>query len=104
MEVIVHLIRLHPGIEPERFESWVCEVDYATCPELPSVCSFSVQRCAGADLSQYFEVIAVRSLAEFERDMATAAFAELERAFDTMASVVGTLSGTRLGAGYFSSR
>ncbi|ATL69259.1 RedY protein [Nocardia terpenica] len=101
METIVHLIRLHPHTDPRAFESWVREVDYATCPRLPSVRAFAVQRAPAADGSwHYFEVIQVTSRAEFERDMRTPAFAELETTFETMASVVQEFAGVRVGSGY----
>lgn len=102
MEIIVHLIGLHPQTDPAAFESWVREVDYATCPELPSVLAFSVQRApdpSGAGY-HYFEVIQVSSYPEFERDMETPAFKKLESDFETMASVLREFAGTRLEPGY----
>ncbi|MBL1075894.1 hypothetical protein JK358_15970 [Nocardia sp. 2] len=102
MELIVHLIELHPYIDPDRFESWVREVDYATCPQLPSVRGFSVQRTA--EDTRYFEVIEVSSRADFDKDMDTPAFKSLVAAFDTMASVVTEYAGTRLEPGYRAAR
>ncbi|MFG1796232.1 hypothetical protein [Nocardia sp. NPDC049149] len=100
MELIVHLIRLHADTDAAAFESWVREVDYATCPELPSIRSFSVQRIPDSPRN-YFEVIQVDDLAEFERDTRTPAFARLVAAFDTMAAVTTEIAGTRVGPGYY---
>ncbi|MFE7722000.1 hypothetical protein ACFU44_23475 [Nocardia rhizosphaerihabitans] len=105
MQVIVHLIELQPGTEPAAFESWVQTVDYATCPDLPSVRAFSVQRVPPAvgEPRRYFEIIQVSSHQEFEADMQTPAFKGLVAAFDTMALVVQELVGVRLEPGYIAS-
>ncbi|MEV6279615.1 hypothetical protein [Nocardia sp. NPDC051832] len=98
MDLIVHLIRLHPGIDPADFETWVRDTDYRTCPQLPSVRSFSVQRTATP--GQYFEVIQVSSRADFEQDMHTPEFKGLVAAFDTMATVTEEFEGVRIDPGY----
>ncbi|MFD9073447.1 RedY protein [Streptomyces lasiicapitis] len=101
--VIVHRIRLHDGVDPERFESWVRDVDYATCPRLPAVVSFAVQRvtvAAAAASGEYFEIIEVTSRADFERDMRSEPFHRLVADFDKMAAVVAELTGDRVGSGY----
>ncbi|WP_338896095.1 RedY protein [Streptomyces sp. TG1A-60] len=111
MAIIVHRIRLHDGVEPARFETWVRDVDYATCPELPSVVSFSVQRvveesCAdagpavGGESFHFFEVIEVTSREAFERDMRSAQFHKLVAEFGQMAKVVDEMAGERVGRGY----
>ncbi|MFF9898100.1 RedY protein [Streptomyces longispororuber] len=103
MTFIVHRIRLHDGVEPERFESWVREVDYATCPELPSVLAFAVQRLApatGGGPAEYYEVVEVTGRADFERDMRSEPFRRLVADFEKMASVVAEWSGERVGPGY----
>ncbi|WP_172382326.1 RedY protein [Streptomyces sp. MNP-20] len=103
MAVIVHRIRLHDGVAPERFESWVRDVDYATCPELPAVRAFGVQRRAfgeGGGAVEYFEIIEVTSAAEFERDVRSEPFRRLVADFEKMAAVVDEWSGERVGAGY----
>lgn len=102
MDIIAHQIRLHEDTAPARFEAWVRESDYAACRQLPSVLAFSVQRVAAEPDSpcHYFEVISVTSGKEFQRDMRTTAFQKLAATFDTMASVVGEVSGTRIEPGY----
>ncbi|MFD9905366.1 RedY protein [Streptomyces sp. NPDC059063] len=108
MEIIVHRIRLHDGVDPERFESWVREVDYAACPRLPAVVSFGVQRVTGAEgepvahaeYAEYFEIIEVTGRAAFERDMRSETFRQLVADFEKMASVVAELTGERVGDGY----
>ncbi|MFB7657282.1 MULTISPECIES: RedY protein [unclassified Streptomyces] len=102
MDVIIHRIRLHDGVDPARFETWVREVDYATCPRLPSVRAFGVQRVTTEQAAafHYFEVITVSGLDEFSRDMKTEAFQGLVAAFDSMASVVDETSGERIEPGY----
>ncbi|EPH46243.1 RedY protein [Streptomyces aurantiacus] len=101
--VLVHRIRLHEGVDPERFESWVREVDYATCPRLPAVVSFAVQRVTDAEAAapgEYFEIIEVTGRADFERDMRSEPFLRLVADFDKMATVVAELTGDRVGSGY----
>ncbi|MFG2681655.1 RedY protein [Streptomyces sp. NPDC048392] len=102
MDVIIHRIRLHDGVDPARFEAWVRDVDYATCPQLPSVRAFEVQRVSTEPAApfHYFEVISVGALDDFSRDMKTEAFQGLVAAFDTMASVVDEMSGERIEPGY----
>lgn len=102
MEIIVHRIRLRPEVDPARFETWVREVDYATCPQLPSLRSFSVQRVSDDPAApvHYFEVIAVDSQEAFELDMRTAAFRGLVDGFDRMATVVDDCAGVRIEPGY----
>ncbi|MFI6053199.1 RedY protein [Streptomyces violascens] len=102
MDIIVHRIRLRESVPPERFEKWVTEVDYAACPRLPSVASFSVQRIAGegATAPEYFEVITVRGLDAFERDTRSDAFRQLASEFDELAEVIEEVSGERVGPGY----
>jgi hypothetical protein len=104
MDIVIHRIRLHPGVSADRFETWIREVDYAGCPQLPSVLSFSVQRAAPATSAswQYFEVIAVSSLQEFEQDMRTSAFGRLAEGFGQLASVVDETTGKRVEPGYIS--
>ncbi len=100
MQLIVHKIRLLAQSYAERFENWVQTSDYAACPQLPSVISFSVQRAdPGADFD-YFEVITVTSLEAFEKDMRTDVFGSLVAAFSNMAEVQEEIIGTRLGEGY----
>ncbi|MFD3312456.1 RedY protein [Streptomyces sp. NPDC058694] len=114
MTIIIHRIRLHDGVTPVRFETWVRDVDYATCPELPSVVSFSVQRvaepaapkhtgaeeAAGEETFHYVEMIEVTSLEDFERDMLNPPFRKLVSDFDQMAKVVDETVGERIGDGY----
>ncbi|MFD6286012.1 RedY protein [Streptomyces sp. NPDC060205] len=112
MTIIVHRIRLLDGVAPDRFETWVRDVDYATCPELPSVLSFSVQRVvrggggtedgeAAQDTPPaYVEIIEVSSLADFDHDMQSPPFRKLVSDFDRMAEVVSETVGDRIGDGY----
>jgi hypothetical protein len=102
MITIVHKIRLKPGIDHERFERWVREVDYAACPEIPSAYGFAVHRAATDPRAayHYFEVIRIADAAAFERDMATPHFQRLVADFDQMAEVVEEISGDKLEPGY----
>jgi hypothetical protein len=99
VNVVIHRIRLHGGTPPELFERWVREVDYAACPLLPSVESFTVQRIPDRP-GEYFEVIEVRSEAEFAADMGSPVFHSLEDAFGRLATVVDALTGERIEPGY----
>ncbi|PIM71513.1 RedY protein [Streptomyces sp. JV178] len=102
MHVIVHRIRLHEGVDPARFETWVRECDYRAAAVLKSLHSFAVHRVSTHANAphEYFEVISVTSPEEFERDMATDTFRRLVTAFDTMASVVDEIFGERIEPGY----
>lgn len=100
MILIVHKIRLHDPAHAARFEEWVVSTDYATCPKLPSVVAFSVQRTEETAEFDYFEVIAVHSHAAFEADMRGEDFASLVAAFSGMAEVTEEFSGQQLGRGY----
>ncbi|MEU5705158.1 RedY protein [Streptomyces aurantiacus] len=120
MTIIVHRIRLLDGVAPSRFERWVRDVDYATCPDLPSVMAFSVQRIvepaagghgdaetgavADADTvnesCSYVEIIEVSSMEDFEHDMKSPPFRKLVSDFDLMAEVVAETVGDRIGDGY----
>lgn len=99
MHTVIHRIRLHHGVDPARFEAWVRDVDYPSCPGLPSVLAFSVQRLAG-ERAEYFEVIDVESYEAFERDMRSATFRRLEAGFGELAAVVDNVIGERLEPGY----
>ncbi|MFG1667003.1 RedY protein [Streptomyces sp. Y7] len=102
----MHRIQLHDGVEADRFEKWVREVDYATCPELPSVLAFGVQRVVAGPSEpsvgplQYFEIIEVTSREAFERDMESSPFQRLVEDFGHMARVVEEVTGERIGDGY----
>ncbi|MCF6521797.1 RedY protein [Streptomyces sp. JJ36] len=102
MEYIVHRIRLRDIAERERFESWVRDVDYATCPQLPSVRTFSVQRVSVEPDApvHYFEIIGVTDRQAFEADMGRDAFHALEAEFGKMAEVVDEIAGERIDPGY----
>lgn len=99
---IVDKIRLKPGVTPERFERWVRDSDYASCPALPSLISFVVARVTdepGAPV-HYFEIVQVTSAEAFEADTASDVFRALVAAFTEMAEVVETFQGHRLEPGY----
>lgn len=99
--IVVHKIRLRPGVNPSHFEAWVRDRDYATCPELLSLKRFSVQRASSpSGGSHYFEVIEVTSWEAFERDMQTPAFGRLVREFTELAEVVDETTGQLIEPGY----
>lgn len=102
MITIVHKIRLKPGIDHERFERWVREVDYAACPDIPSAYAFAVHRASTEPRApfHYFEVIRIADRDAFERDMATPLFQSLVTAFDQMADVVEEIAGDKIEPGY----
>lgn len=102
MDIVIHKIRLLDVERAPAFEEWVMTEDYAACPDLPSVRQFSVQRVSlDPDAAfHYFELIAVTSMTDFERDMAVPAFGRLVDRFSAMAEIAEEAIGTRLGAGY----
>jgi hypothetical protein len=102
MVTIIHKIRLFDVADAVAFESWVQTIDYAACPELPSVRMFDVHRVSSvADAPfHYVEVIRVDSREAFEQDMRIPVFAGLVAAFSKMAEVVEEVQGEQLGSGY----
>ena len=74
---------LKPGIDPDEYESWVRERDYALVRTLPNYTSYKVHRIRppiqGAEASgwQYIERIEVKSLEQHDRDRATPAGVKL---------------------------
>lgn len=102
MTTIIHTIRLKPGVAHERFEQWVRETDYQSCPRLPSVAQFSVH-CVSTDPEapfHYFEVIHVDNLDAFEQDMRTDTFRALVDGFSQMADVVTEITGRDIPPGW----
>lgn len=102
MITIIHKIRLKPGIDPERFERWVRDVDYAACPDIASAYGFAVHRASTDPRApfHYFEVIRIADHNAFERDMATPLFQRLVTGFDQLAEVVEEIRGDKLEPGY----
>lgn len=102
MQVIVHGIRLHEGVEPSQFEAWVREHDYPACPRLPSVNAFTVHRVSAERDApvHFFEIIWATSAEAFDRDMRSDVFRELSSGFAELASVVDEMSGAPLEPGY----
>ena len=100
MQLIVHKIRLHNSSDADAFEAWVIDTDYATCPDLPSVVAFTVQRAAAGSDFDYFEVVTITDMAAFEADMQTPQFQSLVARFSQLADVVEEITGDQLGDGY----
>ena len=68
---------LKPGVDPEDYERWVRERDYALVRSLPNYISYTVHRIRepvtevpGAAW-QYIERMEVRSLEQHDRDLAS---------------------------------
>lgn len=102
MNVIVHKIRLKPGVDPEHFEQWVTSTDYRACPDLPSVLRFGVHRVSADPAApfHFFEIIHITSHEAFEADMKTPVFAGLVEGFSKMADVVEEISGGLIEPGF----
>jgi hypothetical protein len=100
MVIIIDKIRLLDPKHEADFVRWVQEVDYATCPDLPSVLRFEVMRAGEGAGCDFVEIIHVESQAAFERDMQTPAFAGLVARFSQMASVTETITSVLLPPGY----
>ena len=70
---------LKPGVDPDEYERWVRERDYALVRSLPNYISYTVHRIRGpvTDVSgagwQYIERMEVRSLEQHDRDLASPA-------------------------------
>ncbi len=67
---------LKPGVDPEEYERWVRERDYALVRSKPNYLSYTVHRIRGPVAGapdagwQYIERIEVRSLQQHDRDLA----------------------------------
>ena len=74
---------LQAGVDPDEYETWVRERDYALVRTLPNYVSYKVHRIrppiAGAADSgwQYIERIEVQSLEQHDRDLASPAGVKL---------------------------
>jgi hypothetical protein len=70
---------LKPGVDPDDYERWVRERDYALVRSLPNYISYTVHRIRGpvTDVPgagwQYIERMEVRSLEQHDRDLASPA-------------------------------
>jgi hypothetical protein len=102
MITIIHKIRLLEGVSPQTFEKWVQETDYATCPKLSSLVSFSVYRVSDNPSApfHFFEVIQIKSKESFEKDMLTPDFQSLVERFSQMATVEEEVQGSLIEPGY----
>lgn len=98
--LIIDKIRLHDPLHEADFLRWVTEVDYASCPDLPSVQRFEVVRAAPGAGFDFFEIIHVESMDAFERDMQSPVFAALVARFTQMASVVESFHGAAVPPGF----
>ena len=74
---------LKAGVDPEEYEAWVRERDYALVRTLPNYTSYKVHRIQppvhGAEASgwQYIERIEVKSLEQHDLDLASPAGVKL---------------------------
>lgn len=100
MHIVIDKIRLRGPEHETAFTQWVQEVDYAACSALSSVLRFQVVR-AGPDADfDYFEIVHVSSLADFQLDMQTPVFRGLVQRFSEMAEVIKSFSGAPLPPGF----
>lgn len=100
MQILIDRIRLGDPSYREEFIAWVRDVDYAACRDLPSVLRFHVYEAAeGADCD-FFEIVHVSSLADFERDMQLPLFRSLQERFGRMATVASQLAGMPVPPGF----
>ena len=74
---------LKPGVDPDEYEAWVRERDYALVRTLPNYVQYTVHRIRppvlGAEGSgwQYIERMEVQSLEQHDKDLASPAGVQL---------------------------
>jgi len=100
MTVLIDRIRLKSADQREPFIRWVREVDYAACQDLPSVQRFRVFECPGGDGLDFFEIVEVSSLSDFEADTRSALFHGLHARFVEMAELGDQFAGQLLEPGF----
>lgn len=91
--LIFALFNLKPGVSPEAYTQWAKETDLPTVNALSSIESFRVFRTTGVLGSDekppfgYIEVLDVKDMDQFGKDVSTQAMAEVAEAFQGMVEV-----------------
>ncbi|MGC6329200.1 REDY-like protein HapK [Rhizorhabdus sp. FW153] len=90
---IFAMFNLKSGVSDEEYLAWARSTDIPTVNALPSIASFRVFRTTGVLGSDakppfgYIEVLDVADMVQFEKDISTAAMAEVAAAFNGMVEV-----------------
>lgn len=90
---IFAVFNLKPGVSEADYLDWARSVDLPTVNALPSIASFRVFRTTGVMGSDakppfgYIEVLDIADMAQFEKDVSTAAMGEVAAAFGGMVEV-----------------
>lgn len=88
---IIVLFNLKPGVDRAAYEAWARATDLPTVNGLGSVAGFEVLRAQGLLGSEaappyaYIEILEVKDMEAFGRDIATQAMREVAAAFQSMA-------------------
>jgi hypothetical protein len=74
MPVVFWMTKLKPEVQPEDYERWLKEFDYANAPELETIVSYRAYRVEqpfnkGEKLFDYLEVIEVTDLEKYRSDL-----------------------------------
>jgi len=74
MPVVFWMTRLKRGVQPEDYERWLKDFDYANAPKLETIVSYRAYRVdqpfsQGEKLFDYLEVIEVTDLEKYRRDL-----------------------------------
>jgi hypothetical protein len=74
MPVVFWMTRLKPGVQPEDYERWLREFDYANAPKLETILSYRAYRVErpfieDEKLFDYLEVIEVTNLEKYRKDL-----------------------------------
>lgn len=91
---VIACFNLKKGTTAAQYESWARTVDIPTVNGLPSIERFTVHKTTsvlGADAPapyQYFEIIDVKDMAMFGRDVASPEMHKIAATFREMADVV----------------
>lgn len=91
MTTLVVLFNLKPGVSPADYEAWATSTDMPIVRGLPSIGGFSVYRSNGLLGSEdkppyaYTEIIQVKDMDQFGKDVATEAMQKIAAAFQGFA-------------------
>lgn len=91
---IIALFNLKPGVKVADYEAWARSVDLPTVNGLPSIRKFEVFKATallGSDAKppyRYVEIIDVRDMEQFGKDVAAEVMQKVAREFQGMADVV----------------
>lgn len=91
---IIALFNLKPGVSQADYESWARRVDLPTVNRLPSIERFELFKSAGllggaaAPPYEYIEVIDIRNMETFSKDVGGPVMQKVAREFSSLADPI----------------